>query len=129
MPISFTVKMQFQSNSETIYKAWLDSNVHSKMTGGEAKCSAVVGESFSAWDAYIEGRNLELFPYEKIVQSWRTSDFEVGQADSKLTLLLTDNAEGCQLTLIHAEIPEGQPDYKQGWEDHYFTPMKEYFKS
>lgn len=99
------------------------------MTGGEAKCSDVVGDSFTAWDAYIEGKNLELFPSKKIVQSWRTSDFEEGQADSKITLFLTDNAEGCQLTLIHEDIPDGQPDYKKGWLDHYFTPMKEYFKS
>jgi activator of HSP90 ATPase len=121
--------MQFQCSSETLYKAWLDSKIHSNMTGGEAKCSDVPGKSFSAWDSYIKGENLELIPFEKIVQSWRTSDFEVGQSDSKITLILNDNAKGCQLTLIHEDIPEGQPDYQQGWHDHYFIAMKEYFKS
>jgi activator of HSP90 ATPase len=33
-----------------------------------------------------------------------------------------------KVTLIHSNIPEGQADgYKQGWEDFYFKPMREYF--
>jgi hypothetical protein len=32
------------------------------------------------------------------------------------------------LTLIHNNIPKGQSDYEQGWINHYFEPMKTYFK-
>jgi hypothetical protein len=35
--------------------------------------------------------------------------------------------DGCELTLIHTNIPEAQTQYKQGWIDNYFTPMKNYF--
>jgi hypothetical protein len=29
----------------------------------------------------------------------------------------------------HSDMPEDQVDsYRQGWEDFYFKPMKEYFK-
>jgi hypothetical protein len=32
---------------EIIYKSWLNSEMHSAMTGGEAQCSSNEGESFS----------------------------------------------------------------------------------
>jgi len=32
------------------------------------------------------------------------------------------------LILIHTDMPEDQVEgYKQGWEDFYFKPMREYF--
>ena len=65
---------------------------------------------------------------QEIVQSWFSSEFEEEGEPSKLTLRFKDNEAGCELTLIHNEIPEGQPDYKQGWEEHYFAPLREYFK-
>jgi len=34
------------------------------------------------------------------------------------------------MTVIHSDIPDGQgDDYRQGWIDYYFEPMKEYFSS
>jgi activator of HSP90 ATPase len=44
-------------------------------------------------------------------------------------ILLERMKDGTRLTLRHSNIPEGQAEsYKQGWEDFYFKPMKEYFK-
>ena len=65
---------------------------------------------------------------QKIVQSWRTSEFGENDEDSILTILLqeTDNG-GTQLTMIHSNIPEGQTQYEKGWVNHYFEPMKGYF--
>jgi hypothetical protein len=35
---------------------------------------------------------------------------------------------GTRITFRHTDIPEGQSArYEQGWIDHYFRPMKEYF--
>ena len=46
------------------------------MTGGEAEVSNVNGATFQAWDGYLEGSNLELGPGKRILQNWRTSEFE-----------------------------------------------------
>ena len=70
---------------EEIYQAWLDSLAHSEMTGGEANMSDQIGAEVSAWDGYISGRNLELVPGERIVQSWRTSEFADEHGDSVIT--------------------------------------------
>tara|TARA_B110000046_G_scaffold58485_1_gene65541 strand:+ start:2113 stop:2247 length:135 start_codon:yes stop_codon:yes gene_type:complete len=41
------------------------------MTGIEATYSDIKGEAFTAWDGYISGVNIELAPYERILQKWR----------------------------------------------------------
>jgi len=97
------------------------------MTGGEAECSDEIGDTYSTWDEYITGKNISLIPYSEIIQTWRTSEFADTDPDSKLTLLLKNTESGCELTLIHENIPEGQSDYKKGWIEHYLNPMKEFF--
>ena len=82
----------------------------------------------SAWDGYITGRNLELVPGERIVQSWRTTQFTDEHEDSIITVTLEEIEDGTLLTLVHSNVPEGQTSYEQGgWQEHYFVPMKEYF--
>jgi activator of HSP90 ATPase len=127
MKESITLTEVFAVPPAVLYAAWLDSAQHSAMTGGAAECSELPGASFTAWDGYISGQNLELVPHEKIVQAWRTEEFDESDEDSLLTLTLRAVEEGTALTLIHTEIPEGQTQYAQGWVDHYFLPMKDYF--
>ena len=118
----------FNTTPDAIYDAWLDSTKHSIMTGGEAECGNNIGDEFSAWDQYISGTNTNLTINEEIIQNWRTTEFKENDEDSKLIIKLKKIKEGTQLTLIHTNIPEGQTQYKKGWEEHYFSPMREYFK-
>ena len=115
---------------EEIYEAWLDSKKHSEMTGSKAKVEPRINGKFTAWDGYIEGKTIEMEPSKRIVQKWRTTDFPSGSPDSTVEILLEKVEKGTKIVLIHTKIPDGQKDeYKQGWKDFYFEPMKEYFKS
>lgn len=118
----------FNAKPSVIYHAWLDSDEHSKMTGGEAECSDEVGGSFTAWDGYISGTNIVLQQDEEIIQKWRTLEFDDEDEDSELIIRFEEVEEGCELTLVHRNIPEGQTQYEQGWIDSYFVPMRSYFK-
>lgn len=119
----------FDASAETIYNAWLDGQKHAEMTGGDAECQPEEGTKFTAWDGYIWGTNTSLTPNKEIVQTWRTTEFEEEDEDSHLKVQLKDIDGGCEVTLIHTNIPEGQTQYEQGWVDHYFEPMKEYFNN
>ena len=120
----------FPAGPERIYRAWLDSAEHTAFTGGAAIIEPQVGGAFSAWDGYIQGATLVLEPNRRIVQTWRTTDFPEGSADSRLEVLLEEVQVGTKLTLIHSEIPDCQgEDYRQGWVENYFNPMEEYFLS
>lgn len=129
MKHSFEIKENFTVKPSVIYQSWLDSTGHSNMTGGLAHCSKQVGGEFTAWDGYISGKNKSLIQDKEIVQLWRTTEFEKHDEDSELKIMLRETEEGCALTLKHSNIPDGESDYKQGWVDHYFSPMKDYFKN
>ncbi len=125
---AFTVTATITASPQTVYSAWLSSKGHTDMTGGTAKCSAQAGGAFTAWDGYITGKNLELVAGEKIVQTWRTTEFLDDDPDSQIELTLAQSESGTKLTLKHTGIPAGQGgDYKSGWTEFYFTPMKAYF--
>jgi activator of HSP90 ATPase len=125
---SVTLRAVIPASADRVYAAWLDAKEHSKMTGGPATVDAQVGGDHSAWDGYISGTILELEPSRRIVQSWRSTDFPLGHSDSRLEVHLRDVDGGCDVTIVHTEIPAGQgAQYEQGWRDHYFEPMARYF--
>jgi uncharacterized protein YndB with AHSA1/START domain len=128
VPYNYTLTTLIPASPQEIYKAWFDSVTHSEMTGGEASMSDEIGAEVSAHDGYITGRNLELLPGERIVQSWRTTEFADEHEDSVITVMLEDADGGALLTLVHSNLPDGQTGYERGgWEQYYFVPMKTYF--
>jgi activator of HSP90 ATPase len=154
MKNEFTLTVTIHAKAETIYKAWLSTQGHSAITGSPAKVDGTANGDFTAWDGYIWGTFLELEENKRIAQTWRTSEFPDEAEDSIVEILLEELATGLDrseksarstlrqaqdgarppahtmttLTLKHSNIPEDQAEnYKQGWEDFYFKPMKEYF--
>ncbi|MBI2800412.1 MAG: SRPBCC domain-containing protein [Gammaproteobacteria bacterium] len=129
MPLEFTIGCVIDASPLDVYKAWLSSTGHSRMTGSKAKVSAKEGETFSAWDGYIEGRNLTLERGTRIVQAWRTAHFAAAEPDSRLEVIFKPYGERMRITLHHSALPPHGVQYKTGWVTHYFKPMKVYFSS
>ncbi len=125
--MEFTLKTTLNAPAKDIYNAWISSEGHTKMTGGEATASNKIGGSFTAWDGYIQGKNLVLEEDKRIVQSWRTSQFEPHEEDSQIEVLLLEKGGSTELTLIHSKVPESGEHYIKGWDEHYFQPMNKYF--
>jgi uncharacterized protein YndB with AHSA1/START domain len=128
MPYDFEVSDVVPATPEQIYDAWMSSDGHTGMTGAEAHVDPRVGGDFDAWDGYITGRTIELDPGRRIVQSWRTSEFEDEHGDSRIEVVLDPVPDGTRVTVRHSNVPDGQLGYEQGgWQESYFEPMKEYF--
>ena len=128
MTYRFKLTATIPASPRQIYDAWLDSRRHRAMTGGKAKQSAKIGAPVTAWDGYISGKNLELVPGRRIVQSWRTTKFTDAHKDSRITVTLKAVKDGTRITLAHVGVPDGQTSYQRGgWQSHYFEPMKKYF--
>jgi activator of HSP90 ATPase len=125
---SIVMSAVIPATPEVIYKAWMSTKEHAAMTGSPASVVAKVGGAYKAWDGYISGKNLELEPGKRIVQSWRSTEFASDAPDSRLEVLLVAAKGGTKVTLTHSELPAGSSaEYKKGWIDFYFTPMKKYF--
>jgi activator of HSP90 ATPase len=128
MKESLQVTVVLNETPENLYNAWLDSSEHGKFTGSKAVIDPSVKGKFSAWDGYITGITVALDPYHKIVQKWRTTDFDEKDEDSMLELAFEKQGEKTKLTLLHYDIPTGQRDeYRKGWEDFYIKPMQQYY--
>lgn len=129
MSLAFSVSDVIPAPPRAIYDAWLDSKGHAGMTGGKpATCLAAVGGAFTVWNGYIVGRNLELEPGKRIVQSWRTKKFTAADPDSEIEVLLEPVDNGTRVTVNHRNVPDGHTSYRDGgWQRSYFEPMKAYF--
>lgn len=126
--MEFTLTTTIKATAKQIYKSWLSTQGHTKMTGGTAYVSNKIGDKFTAWDGYIKGENLVLEPYNKIVQSWRSTNFKDHEEDLQIEVILNEGDDETKLTLTHTNVPESGEHYKKGWDEHYFEPMKHYFE-
>jgi activator of HSP90 ATPase len=116
----FKLSCTLPPSPEAIYDAWLDSAVHSAMPGGAAVVGKNVGEPCSAWDGYISGSTQDLTAGKRIVQTWRTTEFDDADPDSRIVVELEPIKSGTRLTLSHTGAPDGQTTYeKSGWRDYY----------
>ena len=111
-----------------LYDALMSSKKHADFTGAGANISSKVGGDFTAWDDYIEGKNIELEAGKKIVQKWRASDWPEGEW-SEVTYVFTDTKDGCELQFEQTGVPSDMvKDVEQGWVDYYWEPLRKYFK-
>ena len=128
MSLEFTVTAEIPASAEAIYDAWLDSESHAAMTAADsAIANKEVGAIHQAHGNYISGKNLELVANEKIVQSWRTTEFSADEEDSLIEVTFEQNDGNTTVTLKHSQLPDNGGHYEQGWKDHYFIPMEAYF--
>jgi len=130
LPLKFGTIEQtvfFEAAPEEIYDALLDPREHSEFTGSPATTSAKKGATFTAWEGYITGKNLELVKGKKIVQEWKTTEWPDGYPASRLELTLTAKKGGTELKMVHSKVPAEQVEsYTGGWKSAYWDPLMEY---
>ena len=121
-------KVKFDVSPNDVFDALMDSRKHSQFTESSARISRQVGGRISVYDGYIEGTNLEIVPDKKIVQKWRASDWPKGHF-SVAKFELKKKGRGSELMFTQESVPVEQ--YKaisDGWHEHYWNKMKEFFK-
>jgi len=123
---AFNQVILFKASPEEIYDALMDSKKHSKFTGSKAVIGKKTGDSFSVYDGYIEGKNIELIPGKKIIQTWKATDEGWPEEHySTIEFIFKKTNEGTELQFKHTDIPSTvKADYAQGWQDYYWKPMK-----
>ena len=117
------------ASPEDVYQALVDPLKHAAFTGAEATGEPVEGETFTAWDGYIEGRHLTLEPGRRIVQEWKTAEWPADQPPSLLEFHLEACEGGTRMTLTHSGVPASQAQsYEKGWLEYYWEPLRRYFE-
>jgi activator of HSP90 ATPase len=118
------------ASCEEVFLSWMSSDASGLMTGGQAVIDPRVGGKFTAWGGYIFGTTIELEPFSRIVWSWRSSEFDEGDDDSRIEATMTPKDGGTLLTIRHTSVRDGDRDYvKDGWLENYFNSIQSYFAS
>ncbi|MEM7608645.1 MAG: SRPBCC domain-containing protein, partial [Myxococcota bacterium] len=113
-----------------IYQAWMDERLHSAFTGQRATVDQWVGGRLTAAGDYIDATHVALETGRRIVLTWRTADFPLDAADSKVEISFEPVAGGTRVVVHHTDIPDGQSEkYKKTWRTVYLEPMKKFFAS
>jgi len=128
MTAFFEQTFYFDAPAHTLYEMLMDSEVHAEFTNSRAEISREVGGNFVAYDGYITGTNLELVPDQKIVQRWRAVDWPEDYYSVVTFTFIAQNG-GTRLDLTHTGLPDGtEEEFKQGWIENYWEPMKAFLE-
>jgi activator of HSP90 ATPase len=118
----------FKMSPDELYEVIMNSRKHAAFTESRVVMSRKVGGTFSAYDGEIAGKNVELVPGKRIVQTWRYSDWPDGHY-SRCTFSLKEVQGGTRLTFTQSGVPEEvYEDIRQGWHDYYWEPIKQRFQ-
>ncbi len=124
MAKDITQTVTFDATPAVVYRALVDAKQHALMTGSRATNDGKVGGTFSAYDAYIVGFNIELSKGERIVQAWRANDWSDGAWSIARFELKRAGTGGTRLVFTHHGVPDSHhKGISQGWKDYYWTPL------
>jgi activator of HSP90 ATPase len=125
--IKQTVIIQ-NATPKQVYDAYTVPEKQSEFTDSEATGKPVAGGEYTAWDGYIFGKYLDVEDGQRVVQEWTTTDWEEGYGASKVELTFKAVPKGTEITLVQTDVPKvAADDFKRGWRDFYWEPLKEYF--
>ncbi len=113
--------------AKALYAMYLSPKAHGSITGAKVAIGSRPGSSFSAFGGKLRGRMLQTIPGRLIVQSWRSSAFRKGDADSTLIIRFTPKGKSGRVDLVHVNVPDH--DYNgvnKGWKNYYWKPWRKH---
>jgi uncharacterized protein YndB with AHSA1/START domain len=130
--MSIHQEVTFPASPERVYELLTDGAKFAEATGRPAKIGGE-GATFSIFGDYINGRQIELVPGQRIVQAWRGADWGPG-VYSLVRFTLIPEGNGAKLVVDHDAYPEGKSPMYPSWHEHlstnwpvfYFEPFAKY---
>ena len=112
---------------ERIYELLTNGAKFGAVTGKPGKGGGSAGAYFSAFDDWLEGRQIELVPNERVVQAWRFTEWDPG-VYSIVRFTLTPEGSGTKLVVDHdAYLADYHEHLSTNWGPFYFEPFAKHF--
>lgn len=117
----------FSAAPEQIYELLTNGAKFADVTGRPGKGGGSEGAYFSLFGDWLNGRQIELVPNERIVQAWRFADWEPGLY-SVVRFTLAPDGDETKLVVDHDGYPAELHDHLDtNWGPFYFEPMTAHF--
>lgn len=128
MYASIKISIEVPVYPERVYQAWLDGYEHARFTSLPAQINGKAGEGFSTLGGRVTGTITNLSPFDRIVQTWRATDFPDNDPDSEIELKLEPTCTGSLVTLTHKGVNASETrQVMQWWQDVYLRPLRDFF--
>lgn len=118
------------ASSADLFDMYMDSGIHSEITGAPARISDESGSTFEAFGGLVKGITLQVVKHRLIVQSWRSVNFDKKDPDSTLVIAFEPEDDDGRIDLVHLDVPKKDfQGVSGGWESRYFAPWLTYLQS
>jgi uncharacterized protein YndB with AHSA1/START domain len=129
---------EFKASPKRIYEVLTDAKQFDKMIelsgvmqsmhlgDKPTEISREAGGAIVLFGGYITGRQIELVPNERIVQSWRAASWDPG-VYSIARFELIEQKTGTKIVFDHTGFPKGNGEHlASGWKAHYWEPLQKF---
>ena len=114
------------TTTHRLYEILMDAKHHAAFTGDDANIRDEVGGTFSTYGGYSTGKNKELLPGKRIVQTWRAADWPEG-VESNVTFDFEQHGDNAIIHFTQTNVPDEQSEsIANGWHEYYWEPMRGY---
>jgi activator of HSP90 ATPase len=110
-----------------VYQVLADAVALSALSGKSGKAASTEGDEFAAFDGNVTGRQVELVPDTRIVQTWRFPRWEPGQHSLVTFTLAAVDGGTCLAIDQHGEPDDWHEHIAANWPTFYLTPLTEHF--
>ena len=119
-------EIQFSATPARVYAALTQATAFSAFSGAPAEIGTKEGDAFSLFGGMVTGRNLELAPGQRVVQSWRAGNWASGVHSVARFELLAEGS-GTRLVFDQSGFPaEAREHLEGGWQQMYWSKMTQW---
>ncbi len=120
-----TIKQTYviAATPEEVWRALTDPAIIREWSGAAAHYPLEVGAPYSLWDGDIVGEIVEIAPGERLIQTWKPTDWT--RQDSVVRFTLVPEEGTTLVDLVHENVEES--DYEgttEGWDIYYLGAIK-----
>jgi activator of HSP90 ATPase len=117
----------FQASPERVYELLINGAKFGDVTGKPGKGGGSEGAYFSLFGDWLQGRQIELVPNQRIVQAWRFMDWDPG-VYSFVRFTLIPEGSGTKLVLDQEGVPAAFHEHvSTNWKPFYFDAFTRHF--
>ncbi len=128
---SLSMTVTLHAEPARVFRALTNAKAIRQWSGQAGNVAARIGGKFEMFDGWVRGRVLAYQEGKALAYTWLPDDWSGGAKPSIVRFAFSRTKSGTRIVLKHSGFPDRQQkkEHQDGWTEHVFDPLKEYFAS